>query len=511
MKESTLRENIAINLGFLDPKLKLVAQEHYIKMPDGKKAYIDILAKDDFGCFTVIELKKSNQTARSAIQQLFKYASFLKQKNRLEENQIRCVILSTVWEELEAPFSEFSEFPKYEIKGYLVDCQNDSSPRFSEVKPLYKEGNLSPLTEFIFFEFESQNDRNDALKELESTLNLIPSVNSVVIEMDYDGDDDIIIHPFGFAWIMFTGDADSMKSDMSKLKMQRSGQSYFDRESPVYVEGEESLESLIRTKILLEHVHIEITASTEYNHLALHSLNNILSKWNYSKPKGLGVMFDDGLFDARDLISLSCGFVGDHPYNFVVKTTPERPKQFLTVRRKLNEFLANNEKWRKSVNCILDEIDHSDIVDIVIYNPLNLFGMINDVHKTGRSNRTPYLRIVVGKINGVEIQFYGALFWRERLPIISLEEAVKRTYGEWCNFIVHAAFHGFNDNDISLSELYGLTYEVVCGKGILKIENGACSYENMDKLQDLQDFLNSNDELIDQVGSLYSDFTIGDR
>ena len=75
IKEAEIRENIAEYIKTLDPNLKVVAQEHYIKMPNGRTAYVDILAKDEFGCFTLIELKKSDQTARSAIQQLMKYAN----------------------------------------------------------------------------------------------------------------------------------------------------------------------------------------------------------------------------------------------------------------------------------------------------------------------------------------------------------------------------------------------------------------------------------------------------
>jgi hypothetical protein len=514
MKESTLRKTIAINLALLDSKLKLVAEEHYIKMSDGRKAYIDILAKDDFGCFTVIELKKSNQTARSAIQQLFKYASFLKRKNRLEENQIRCIIISTVWDELEAPFSEFSQFPKYEIKGYLLDCQDGKLPAFSEVKPEYKEGNLSPLNHFIFFEFSNSKDRDAILKELESILRLIPSVNSVVIKTDYDGDDVMICHPFGFAWIMFTGDVDTMNSDMSRLEARSSSQNFLDSESSVFIEEEEeeeeaSPEDIIMTKILLEHIHIE-TSDSEYNCLTLHSLNNILSTWNYSEPKGLGVMFDDALFDSSELVSLSCGFIGDHPYNFVAKTTPSRPKQFLMIRKKLNKFLLDNERWRKSINHILDEVDDSDVVDICIYNPLNLFGMINDVYKTAHSKRIPKLKIIVKNANGTEAQFCGELLWREKVAMISPEEAVKRAYGE-IDFLFASFCHGFDNKDVALSESYGLIYEVVCGKGLLKMNDGFYFYEDVGKLQNLQDFLDSNDELIDQVGSLYSDLTIGGR
>ena len=331
VKESIIRENIAEHIILIDKNLKLVAQEHYIKMPDGKTAFIDILAKDDFGCFTVIELKKSNQTARSAIQQLLKYANFLKRKNRLEEAQIRCVIVSTVWDELEAPFSEFVEFSQYESKGYLVDYNPGIPPQFSEVKPEYKNGDCSPLESFIFFEFCTKEERDKSLKEFELTLKLLPSVNSVLIKMEYSGDDGRIIHPYGFAWIMFTGDFENMTLDISKLTPKVNPQEYENLEYIVSMWEKDLPDYSLRSKILLEQVHIKQVAG-EYTGLALHSLNNTLSTWKYSDPICSGVMFDDGLFDKNEVIALSCGFVGDHPYSFVVKTTPQRVKQFQLVR-----------------------------------------------------------------------------------------------------------------------------------------------------------------------------------
>jgi Endonuclease NucS len=469
VKESTIRDCIAENLELLDPKLKLIACEHYIKMPDGKKAYIDILAKDDFGCFTVIELKKSNQTARSAIQQLLKYANFLKRKNRLEENQIRCMILSLVWEELEAPFSEFVQFSQYETKGYLVDYKEGKSPNFSQVKPDYEEGNCSPLSNFIFFEFSNPSKRDKLLDNFEATLKLMPSVNSVLIKMDYSGDDRIIVHPFGFAWIMFTGDINNMNLDISKLEARPPIKGGFDPEDIIMIWERELPEYLIRRKILLNYVRFK-TRDGEYTGLSLHSLNNTLSTWKYTEPKGLGVMFDDALFDANELVQLSCGFAGDHHYNFIAKTTPDRPKQFQMIRKKLSKFLSSNKRWETAVNHILNEIGGSDIVDIWIFNPLNFFGTINDVYETGKSNRIPNLNIVVKKTNGTEIQFYGGLFWRERLPKICPQEAVKRSYGELQIFKLRSCFHSLNDKDVSLSELYGLTYELDSAKLLMPLK-----------------------------------------
>lgn len=509
VKESIIRENIAENLSLLDGNLKLVAQEHYIKMPDGKKAFIDILAKDDFGCFTVIELKKSNQTARSAIQQLLKYANFLKRKNRLEESQIRCVILSTVWDELEAPFSEFLEFSQYDSKGYRVDYICGKSPKFTEVKPVYIQGDSSPLKNFIFFEFNTGKARDESLKDFELTLKSLPSINSVLIKMDYCGDDGNIIHPYGFAWVMFTGDVNNMKSDVAKLAPKAMSSECSDIESIMCMWEGDLPEYSIRSKVLLDQVRIN-TIAGEYTGLALHTLNNTLSTWEYSSPIGLGVMFDDGLFDEDEMLSLSCGFVGDHPYGFVTKTTPQRPKQFQMVRKKLNKFLVFNERWRIVMNHILQEAENSDVIDIHIFNPLNFLGMINDVYKTNSSKRIPSLNISIQKEDGTSLGYYGSLFWVNKKPIQCPREVVRKLYDDTDDFKLRYITSDYKKHEVSLAAEYGLSYGVVCNDGkLVSIDGQICTFDSVEKIDNLQDFLGANDSFIDQVGELFDELTIG--
>ncbi|MCW1890154.1 hypothetical protein OK016_16385 [Vibrio chagasii] len=49
--EFEIREKLAVNLDLLDPNLVLVKQDHAIILPDGRKGFVDILARDKFGCF----------------------------------------------------------------------------------------------------------------------------------------------------------------------------------------------------------------------------------------------------------------------------------------------------------------------------------------------------------------------------------------------------------------------------------------------------------------------------
>ncbi len=181
--EFEIREKVAVNLHLLDPNLVLVKQEYSIVLPDGRRGFVDILARDKFGCYTIIEIKKSNQTARSTVQQLYKYASFFKSKNRLEASQIRLVVISTIWEELNAPFSEFKEFSPYEVKGFMLEYGNIL--KLEEVFPDFICGNTKPLKSFYFFRFPTSAIRNDVQEILISLLKKVPSMNVVITSLDF--------------------------------------------------------------------------------------------------------------------------------------------------------------------------------------------------------------------------------------------------------------------------------------------------------------------------------------
>lgn len=60
----------------------LIDTEHYLPNYKGTKGFADILAKDCKDHLTVIEVKKSNSTAREAIHEVFKISRRCKNKQR---------------------------------------------------------------------------------------------------------------------------------------------------------------------------------------------------------------------------------------------------------------------------------------------------------------------------------------------------------------------------------------------------------------------------------------------
>ncbi len=509
-KEYIIRDKLANQLELIDSRLKLVSTEHSVKLEDGETAFIDILAKDEFGCYTIIEIKKSAQTSRSAVQQLYKYAGFLKLTRRLENFQIRCVIVSTVWNELMIPFSEFKHFSDYDSQGYAIELKSNGEIALTKVDAKFEAGDSQPIGNYIFFEFGSNVVRDNTQLAFEKVLDSIPSLNCVIVTADYSGDDTRVVHPYGFAWISFTGNIESLQSEVLRLSAASNdifdSAQFFDPEGIRESWETSDPETVVRSLILREYVRIA-NGDGEYGCFALHSLNNTLAQWKTSHLKGYGPMFRGDFFDQRELIEMSCGFVGSHPYNFMASTTPSRPHHFAMIRDRLDNFLSTNTRWRIAMNVIFSDLDERDVLRINIFNPLNLFGLLNDLYEKGSSKRISQATIEREMEDGTKIVYFGGLYWTSELPVLSVREAIARSYPNELYFFARSVNHKLNDHDVKLSDVFGLTYEFFRIRSdiqeIFRHDDGLGYWEKCESVRTVQDFVEVHDQLIVEVGEFF--------
>ncbi len=83
--EAALRDELATKLFLIEPGLTLIEKEHPLPNRIGAKGFIDILARDRFGNRVIMELKRSNQTARQSLHKIMKYVPLLESViNRLQ-------------------------------------------------------------------------------------------------------------------------------------------------------------------------------------------------------------------------------------------------------------------------------------------------------------------------------------------------------------------------------------------------------------------------------------------
>ena len=120
MNELEIRDYLANHIEIISKDFVVVRKEFQLKNIDGTNGAVDILARDCYNNYVIIEIKRSNQAARQALHEVTKYARLLKNNLKVKESEIRIIILSTEWEELLIPFSEYSQKTSLFLEGYKL-------------------------------------------------------------------------------------------------------------------------------------------------------------------------------------------------------------------------------------------------------------------------------------------------------------------------------------------------------------------------------------------------------
>lgn len=123
MIESDIRDLLVDQLDCLEAGLQYLDKEKYIPSRIATRSFIDILARDSADHLVVIELKRSDSSAREAIHEVLKYVEAVKSHHAVRDDEIRTMIVSTEWTELLLPFSRFCSDTALDIKGFLLDTE----------------------------------------------------------------------------------------------------------------------------------------------------------------------------------------------------------------------------------------------------------------------------------------------------------------------------------------------------------------------------------------------------
>lgn len=512
IQESEIRSNLAEHIAHLDPMLTVIKEEHYIGFDDGRKAFIDILAKDKFGCYTVIELKKSNKSARTTIQQLLKYTSFLKEKYQLENSQIRCIAVSTHWDELRSPFSEFKKFSDYEVKGYSLEYSEGKPPILNEVDPDFIVGDNKPLSSFFCFKFETKEIRDRNIEIFESVLRRAKSLNYVTFPLHvFEGMETpaepycMDEYPYAFAWVVFHGDIGKLSSEISEFEVDSS-------ELGFLAMWENSYElSKLRTKIVAEYLESSENIGF-FKGYAIHTLNNLFTICDFDDSiLYRGSMFEDGIYSEGEIIDMCNGINGLHPYIYISKTTPMRIVNYNTTRQDIDKFLVHNQKWNKAINDILFTLDEKDFIEFEVYNPLNVLGFINDLCVEGKSERLPYAVVRVTRESGRVDNYYGLLLCEEETSPPSPLEAILKSYPDKDTFRSRSVINTITEYDEKLSSLLGLSYGFIHENEskVFSPDKGLWLDSDLENVNTMNHFVHSNIEFVREVGNLYKKWEIG--
>ncbi|PZR28679.1 MAG: hypothetical protein DI535_05965 [Citrobacter freundii] len=119
-KEHIIRDWLMNHPEFIEQGLQVIDHEHYLSDELGSNGFIDVLCKDIYKNFVIVEIKRSDAAARQTFTEVFKYAELIKSKYNARNSEIRIVVISTNWDEIIRAFSYLSFNSTFAIQGYQI-------------------------------------------------------------------------------------------------------------------------------------------------------------------------------------------------------------------------------------------------------------------------------------------------------------------------------------------------------------------------------------------------------
>lgn len=491
MSEAKIRDELAKNLSIFGMDLQLIDIEHYLPNVRGTRGFVDILARDEEGRYVIIELKRSNKSAREAIHEILKYTEGLKENKSLKDSEIIVIIVSTEWDELFIPFSAFVSKTNLELLGFNLSVDDDFTPIFAKpVTPItYRnERMLSDLHMcYQYYSVESLKNGIKSVIDCYEKKGVKDYVMVILRRTSFDNSDLRCSNSDGYESAFeiniideYIKDKQSLQfmiyttsqclKDEDYLQIINANRGFFED----FDEGElNELDDIEKTNYLYGEVvinsqpwpykdHAEIGTPAKFTH-------DILERgWDVQEIIKGGALSNNELLEDRVIIDELKGLDGKNRQ--VYKKSFKSLKQLKNSLKDISRCLHYNAVWLSGIKNAFEEIegqfgDKAEfIADVYIFNPSNTILTINAFIQSAINGEDTtqwiphyYIDVVV---EDLLYKYYGCLVEDEdNVQNTTLRDVFEEFYGGSAHgYLLTHTWGGFESRDCNMVTTYGMKY-----------------------------------------------------
>lgn len=412
MTEAAICDFLADNIELLHSDLSTIQTEYYLKNQFGSDGYIDILCKDAYNNYVIIEVKKSNQTARQAIHEVNKYMALLKQNLKIRDSEVWAIIASTEWNELSLPLTEYRSKTSHIIEGYKLIVQDEAVVRCEPI-PLEETAtffrNISNQQFMLLYrDFDSMEK---ALKTVEHKLLNSGLEDFILIKMHSENKE--LLYSFGIAVIPQSYDC---MTYLTKLQIHFTGQkdSIIEMLAEEFEDNGASLETNSEYRYRLEEEYLILL----YNQLPRDSAEILYPEkaysviyqqhWNILTVHRYGY-FKKELRDDTWLIEEITGLHKENHLLFLDICETKFKAKWEECKSNLINFVGFNNELKLLINRIFKRIDataKNKRIQIQCYNPDDIIWSLAHWAGTGLSDSLPVIYITIEDIENATETIY---------------------------------------------------------------------------------------------------------
>lgn len=414
LTEAAIRDYLADSLGFIESGLTLLEKEHYLPNTSGSNGFVDILAKDPFNNFVVIEIKRSRQASRQTLQELFKYISLLKQNYHARDSEIRCIIISTDWSELLVPFSECHHQTTLDIKGIKLTVDASFRPIAKEIiAPLEITSLTRQLSPVYWMDlFLSSDKREAAVALIQQQCEAFGLKNFVVASMDANPEKRGIIYPFATCFAF-------QSLPVSNYLELLQGNDQLDMDAEEFESEEEYrdyLENAIQCAVLKE----KYADSGEIGYPPKFEAELASGNWKISSISKFGIYADDPRCSEDQLISELKGLDGNNQTKYFNVCDSTQRDRLAEVIQKCQITTIDKPDWQKHIGHIFEYLQSFNSpfrIIIHIYSPQSVFDSLLRTILDLPEDYLPMYMIFADFLEKEELLvFNGQLAWNGNEP-----------------------------------------------------------------------------------------------
>ena len=417
--EGVIRDWLSENLDFLEDSLELIQKEYYLTDEVGARGFVDLLCKDDLGNFVIIEIKRSDSSARQTISEVLKYHALIRHNCGARESEIRTIIISTHWNELIRPFSEVIHRTSLALTGYhlQIDEQSYLPLSIKTVVPLEKQL-LS--RKFAYWQslylFEKEKDRDAFFVEFEKRMAKSSFKDFVLVKLVGPLDDQRIIFPWAVIYAF-------QKMPVSELifAIEHSNQTFGYELYPLqdYESEAEYVEYLE-----LEYInHLDDQGySYESEDCYPGKVSSMLNAegWSVEFVSRSGIFDKDPRYSEEMLIEELKGMDGNNENSFWGIAESNQVERIKEIYEECQNSLAHAPGWLDFITSVITALNSTNRrfrITLVIFNPVSLMTSIFHSVRLLEYNYLPAYHLAVEFLDeGITELYRGDLYWNGEQP-----------------------------------------------------------------------------------------------
>jgi hypothetical protein len=449
--EDQIRDQLVERLDLIAPGLRFLEKEVSVQNPLGASGEIDILARDSFEQLVVIELKRSDASARQALHELLKYVGLLKRNYQVHDDQLRVILLSTHWHELLVPFSEYVHQSTYHVEGRQLHTDSQHTPLRTEpiqVVPIAPAIQWCPV--HIVYLYTEQESRLLGHWQVSSELAEVGVEDFFSFFMNYEGEIPQIMYPYADYLVL---------SEVPLTKREAIQHALGITDADVESGDEGSFEEQVVA-------HVNRLCSGSFDSLEIgypEKFEGLRQQgWTTIDVNRRGVVESEIVYPHSELNAIAGGVKGQNSVIYQNMLSPAFAPAWRAAQTHLANCLSTNPTWLHICRHYLREVETlwpGASVALQIYNPANFLMSLYYFAAEESVNYLPSLEIVVDAGDTHVAIVRGFLSWDRKTVLSDPQTVIQRVFGDMDTLLLAIGMHDTGGFEQELVSAHGLGYE----------------------------------------------------